>query len=540
MKIIEQSHEILHIDGIDRIERAARTCYKSGDKITDGSAAKMARQLIKRGHHAMLEHGSATVRFVTNRGVTHELVRHRMASFGQECVSGDTEIKKGLTIRELWDRTRTGTGAANLACIRLKSLDGRGRIVKNKVKAVFNKGRAGVYRVTTSLGYVIKTTINHEFCLPSGEFTILGNIKVGDRIMVNGRPSLCLIEDANLIQDYDSLCPAEIADKHGVPYQSVVRRLKTLGVFVPRKNDKDKYKYNKNHTPESYTKLSDSIRAGFANGRKVWNKGLTECDSPSVRKQADALRKNHYNNQFGEGSSGWKGGCSREYGRTQVGNTSACGLCGASGALEMHHIDVDPTNNEADNLIMLCRNCHSKLHHGWHVGIIAHPDVITGIEYAGEDDVFDLEMEAPNHNYVANGFVVHNSTRYVNYGGKEIEFIRPVWCDKDILERSLDGEDFGYDCPEEVFITLCATADCHYAQLLELGWRPEQAREVLPNSLKTEIVVTANYREWRHILQLRAIGTTGRPHPQMQALMVPLLEEFKSRVPAVFDDLGGV
>ena len=231
MKIIEQSHEILHIDGIDRIERAARTCYKSEEKIgcrcpsraefhgcpnafpycepdeencahcAEHSSARMIRQLIKRGHHAMLEHGSATVRFITNRGVTHELVRHRMASFGQE------------------------------------------------------------------------------------------------------------------------------------------------------------------------------------------------------------------------------------------------------------------------------------------------------------------------------------STRFVSYGGKGIEFIRPVWCDKD--SRQAFGE----------WQVQMQIAEDSYNHLLELGWRPEQAREVLPNALKTEIVVTANYREWMWIFQLRAIGTTGRPHPQMQALMIPLLEEFKSRVPAVFDDL---
>ena len=76
-----------------------------------------------------------------------------------------------------------------------------------------------------------------------------------------------------------------------------------------------------------------------------------------------------------------------------------------------------------------------------------------------------------------------------------------------------------------------------YRALLKIGWLPEEARDVLPNALKTEIVVTANYREWRHILKLRAIGTTGKPHPQMRALMLPLLAEFKEKLPAVFEDL---
>lgn len=205
MKIIEQSHEILHMDGLDLIERAGRTCYKSEEKITEDSAPRFAQMLIKRGHEAMIEHGSATVKFITNRGVTHELVRHRVASFGQE------------------------------------------------------------------------------------------------------------------------------------------------------------------------------------------------------------------------------------------------------------------------------------------------------------------------------------STRYVNYGGKDMEFIRPVWC------RGLEGcANTGYCHAWEQAMSY---AEIAYRDLLDLGWRPEQAREVLPNSLKTEIVVTANYREWRHIFKLRAIGTTGKPHPQMQALMLPVLEEFKVKLPALFGDL---
>lgn len=92
MKAIEAGFEILDpisVDGIEelkKIERAARTCYKSEDKITEdgSSASKMVAGLIKSGHEAMLEHGGLTVRFVCDRGVSHELVRHRMASFAQE------------------------------------------------------------------------------------------------------------------------------------------------------------------------------------------------------------------------------------------------------------------------------------------------------------------------------------------------------------------------------------------------------------------------------------------------------------------------
>ena len=76
-----------------------------------------------------------------------------------------------------------------------------------------------------------------------------------------------------------------------------------------------------------------------------------------------------------------------------------------------------------------------------------------------------------------------------------------------------------------------------YFKLLDIGLTPQEARAVLPNSTKTEVVMTANLREWRHFFKLRALGTTGKPHPQMLEVTIPLLEDFKRAIPVVFDDL---
>lgn len=75
-----------HLTGeatLKRIERIGRVCYKSEDKITADSAERFVRMLIKRGHESVLEHISVTVRFICDRGISHELVRHRIASFSQ-------------------------------------------------------------------------------------------------------------------------------------------------------------------------------------------------------------------------------------------------------------------------------------------------------------------------------------------------------------------------------------------------------------------------------------------------------------------------
>lgn len=87
------------------------------------------------------------------------------------------------------------------------------------------------------------------------------------------------------------------------------------------------------------------------------------------------------------------------------------------------------------------------------------------------------------------------------------------------------------------WVDSCMKAEQLYKDFILIGRTPQEARSILPNSLKTEVVMTANLREWRHFLSLRACGSTGKPHPQMLEVAVPLLKELRERVPVVFDDL---
>lgn len=98
MLLIKPSHEILFIqpDLLQLIEKAGRTCYKSEDKITEDSAKKFVKMVVKRGHHSVIEHSNITVRFICDRGVSHELVRHRLASFSQESTRY-CSYKEGVT-----------------------------------------------------------------------------------------------------------------------------------------------------------------------------------------------------------------------------------------------------------------------------------------------------------------------------------------------------------------------------------------------------------------------------------------------------------
>jgi len=542
MRLVKPSFEILAIDAnaLERIEVAGRTCYKSEEKMTSDSSLKFVKSLLTRGHLSVIEHANATVRFVVDRGVSHELVRHRLCSFSQECLSGDTEIRKGLTIRDLVERAeRDCYGRTHNKTLHLRSVDDVGTVIPNVMHRVWRKGIAEVFLVTTSLGYRIKATLNHRFLTPGGTYERLGSLVVGNSVMVNGRPSLVSVADDEIEDLFcgKDLSPDEIASRLECPVSSVRRKLKQMGIFVKRRNDKHPEKYNKGQSAESLEKMRVKIIVQYKAGRQPWNKGLSEEDHPSVARQGESLRRNHHNNQVEFGCSTWKGGVSRGIAYRRTAKEKVCCLCNSCGKLHRHHLDRNPRNNSRDNLLTVCISCHALLHHGWYVGKKIIADHIVSVTLVGVEEVFDIEMVEPYDNFVADGFVVHNSTRYCNYKGG-VTFVIPPWThfsegERDGMELLEKWKKYLYNS-DDVWLLSLARAERSYLDLLKFGWTPQQARSVLPNSLKTEIVVTANMREWRHIFDLR----TSAAHPQMQEIMKPLLHDFVARIPVLFDDIA--
>lgn len=134
---------------------------------------------------------------------------------------------------------------------------------------------------------------------------------------------------------------------------------------------------------------------------------------------------------------------------------------------------------------------------------------------------------------IANELVRHRiasycqeSTRYVNYSkdkfGNEIKVIEP----EDLLPR--DSTNYN------IWWTSCKNAEDAYMTMLSNDVKPEIARNVLPLSTATEIIMTANIREWRSVMKLR---TSARAHPQMRSIMRKLLDDLKSKIPVLFDDI---
>lgn len=117
------------------------------------------------------------------------------------------------------------------------------------------------------------------------------------------------------------------------------------------------------------------------------------------------------------------------------------------------------------------------------------------------------------------------STRYCNYSkgdfGSEITVIKPCF-----LAEDSDGM--------KEWKSAMRFAEDHYFSLLDFGCSPQEARSVLPSSLKTEVVMTANIREWRHFLKLRC---SPAAHPQMREVALILLEKVHALIPVCFDDI---
>lgn len=151
------------------------------------------------------------------------------------------------------------------------------------------------------------------------------------------------------------------------------------------------------------------------------------------------------------------------------------------------------------------------------------------------------------------------STRYVlftkeKFGGGSIKYIVPVWLlDRmeevnsykdwtisDFCRDVIDAECGDCELASDIFVWEFALKACEwsYCQLTDtFGWRAEQARTVLPCAINSPLIKTAFVSDWKHFFSLRALGTTGKPHPQAFELAQPLMEEFIERgyIPADFD-----
>ncbi len=198
-----------------------------------------------------------------------------------------------------------------------------------------------------------------------------------------------------------------------------------------------------------------------------------------------------------------------------------------------HEILFLPSAEEALRLIELAgRTCYKSEHR---IGEGSAADFIGRILRSGHESVIEhanmtvkfICDRGVSHELVRHRLAAYSqeSTRYANYAqdrfGSEITVIKPCF-----WEEGSEAYRVWQESMEQ--------AERAYMRLLDIGARPQEARSVLPNSLKTEVVMTANFREWRHVFRMRC---QKRAHPQIREVTLGLLKEVKERIPVLFDDL---
>lgn len=510
MKIIEPTVELAQeLDAekiMKHIEKAGRVCYKSESRISDKSAEKFIANIIKSGHESVIEHVSLTFKIICDRGITHEIVRHRLASY---CVAGDTIIPsyssnkrttgKKRTIEEIYNWSQDPKCHAAFKALVIRSFDEEiHTIVPNKIKNVFYNGVQDVFELKTESGRIIKCTDGHRFFTDNG-YKTLKNIVVGDYIYSNGSP---LLENEDWIRhNYLTLNKTrkQVALEIGCCEATLYKAFKKFGIVKPYSdmpNRKAGYGVKGMFSDEERLRISERMKG---------------ANNPSYKANRNDLSKS--------------GGHSEAKRKFNVENEK-CELCGKNSNIEIHHNDKNPKNNSPENIKFLCSKCHHLWHKTFAVG--AFKDKIISISYVGKEKVFDLEMEEPYHNYIANGIVVHNSqesSRYCDYSADkfagELTFIKPCFW-------SEDDENY------KIWLESMKILEENYLTMRKNGAKPEQARSILPNSLKTEIFMTANLREWRHFLKLR---TSKRAHPQMREVALKIYKILNDNLPIIFSDI---
>lgn len=191
------------------------------------------------------------------------------------------------------------------------------------------------------------------------------------------------------------------------------------------------------------------------------------------------------------------------------------------------------TRNLTKNIESAGRKCwrsEDRIEEGSDIKFI---EMLKGVNHSSVLEHGSITVEFETDRGVSHELVRHriasfsqSSTRYCNYSGTkfggEITVIEPFF----YIGREKEYADWKM---------CCETSESMYMALLAYGSKAQEARSVLPNSLKTEIVVTTNPREWRHILELR---TSSAAHPQIRQIMCPLLDTFREKWPVLFNDVG--
>ncbi len=580
-----QPSEFLTEHGIKDIKDIICFCARvsnPGNQLNTETSEKLLKYLLRNKHISPFEMANICLEIETTRDIARQVLRHRSMNFQEFCLSGDTDIyfaipnkiregkyKPKITykLKDLYEKWTYGAkpiiGKNNVEIripmkeriqkMLIKCYDEKEKkLTTTTIKDIFYTGKKEIFKITLSDGKEIKTTKEHKFLTKDGFFPleevvglevvrnnrVIATMTKKNQVAVNG---ILNYHDKNWLEEkkMESLFPGGglkyLEEKYEINYHTLRKWMKKHELQYTREENstiigdvwnKGKFGYkNKPHSEETRLKMRESAKKGPESN--LWRGGGSSGD---VRKAFDTVRALTYKRE----------------------KQFKCERCTSSTKLNIHHkipVSVDPSKiNDVDNWELLCLNCHVEHHKlqrdpGWQaMSIRARKNNayitkfvdIKHIEYLGEEDTYDIEVNHTSHNYVANGIIVHNSQRYAD-PTKELEFFTREARLQDIKNRQnsivTEDEQLQKEWDEKQKEVIEKSKEV-YTWAISKGIAKEQARAVLPEgNTKSRMYVNGSIRSWIHYLEARLDPTTQKEHRELAQLV---LHEIARIFPLIF------
>jgi deoxycytidylate deaminase len=288
------------------------------------------------------------------------------------CVAGSVVISKmqtghyntgHRTVEKIFEQWQHPQKKGAMMRMKIRAANAEGVIVPDHIVDVWSKGKQPVYRLTSSLGRSTTVTAEHQFKTPA-MWTALKDLRVGEPVALNGQP---LYENPVWLREAylkRNLTQVQLGQLLNCDRQIIRRRLLKFGIPI-----------------KSFTLGG-------------WNRGLRRDETPGYKGRNVEKHSLHER--------------ARRYALS-----ASCEVCSDTELLQVHHLDKDPGNDADVNLVTLCTQCHNLAHsaHARRESVVY--DRIARIEAIGDDVVFDLQT-AEHHNFVGDGFILHNCVRTVH------------------------------------------------------------------------------------------------------------------------------
>lgn len=454
-----------------------------------------------------------------------QMVRHRV-NLQEMCISGDSIIKTSQgarTIKRMYEIQETQKNYANYKYPTIKSYDFKKDMFQYvPIKEIFKTGTKKVYEVKIQYGakrnsYVIKTTMDHKFLTKDG-WARLESIKVGDYVALNGdyiyrkREWLSKMKEEFLAA---GIGLKGMSKELGINYNTLK---KWMHIF--------KLSYTPKEVASTYT---------------VWNKNIKGTESHSYGRTHNNITREKISARLVKMLGTSKGGYRKrtasyweaEFRRNKILQkfNHKCCKCESVNGLELDH--KKPVAGypwlafDEDNMQVLCKECHKAKTRG---EIIMYSQtkrygMVESITEIGMEDTYDLEVDHVDHNYVANGIIVHNSRRYVSaarvgmnhYVSEKLGKVVSKFTLNELKEVTGNDTEFGTDLmnsipgflseQREISLTTQLIIDIcmnHYFKAIEDGVKPQEARRIIPQTGYTEFYMGFLPFQLENFLRLRA------------------------------------